>query len=158
MNYDLLTNIFEQLSNSKHSQFGIVAIIRAILFVVNKEIWKTFLKFRLMVLKRDAIKEREITADSELNFIDQSVGLICEEFTKTCENISKIFHVGLSKHVFTTQTTHISTFNMGNTTNKISNIDTTTLRIEKVYIVASNLKCTHSNVKNNVKHQRQGPT
>ena len=108
-----------ELSNSKHSQFGIVAIIRAILFVVNKEIWKTFLKFRLMVLKRDAIKEREITADSELNFIDQSVGLICEEFTKTCENISKIFHVGLSKHVFTTQTTHISTFNMGNTTNKI---------------------------------------
>ena len=55
MNNDLLTNVFEQLSNSKHSQFGIVAIIRAILFVVNKEIWKTFLKFRLMVLKRDAI-------------------------------------------------------------------------------------------------------
>ena len=67
MNYDLLTNIFEQLCNSKHSQFGIVAIIRAILFVVNKEICKTFLEFRLMVLKRDAIKEREITADSELN-------------------------------------------------------------------------------------------
>ena len=58
MNYDLLTNVFERLSNSKHSQFGIVAIIRAILFVVNKEIWKTFLKFRVMVLKRDAIKER----------------------------------------------------------------------------------------------------
>ena len=67
MNYDLFTKIFEQLSNSKHSQFGIVAIIRAILFVVNKEIWKTFLKFRLIVLKRGAIKEREITADSELN-------------------------------------------------------------------------------------------
>ena len=60
-----LKNIFEQLCNSKHSQFGILAIIRAILFVVNKEIWKTFLKFRLMVLKRDAIKEREITADSD---------------------------------------------------------------------------------------------
>jgi len=60
MNYDLLTNVFERLSNSKHSQFGIVAIIRAILFVVNKEIC-------LMVLKRDAIKEREITADSELS-------------------------------------------------------------------------------------------
>ena len=55
---------------------------------------------------------------------------------------------------FTTQTTHISTFNMGNTTNKISNIDTTTLWIEKLYIVASNLKCAHSNVK----HQRQSPT
>ena len=67
MNYDLLTNIFEQLCNSKHSQFGIVAIIRAILFVVNKEVWKTFLKLRLMVLKKDAINEREITADSELN-------------------------------------------------------------------------------------------
>ena len=145
------------IANILNLPIGIVAIIRAILFVVNKEIWKTSLDFRLMVLKRDAIKEREITADSELNLIDQSVGLICEEFTKICEHISKIFHVGLSKHVFTTQTTHISTFIMGNTTNKIPNIDTTTLRIKKLYIVAPNLKCTHSNVKNNVKHQRQGP-
>ena len=45
-----------------------------------------------------------------------NVGPICEEFTKTCENISKIykFIVGLSKHVFTTQITHISTFSMRN--------------------------------------------
>ena len=149
MNYDLLTNIFEQLSNSKHSQFGIVAIIRAILFVVNKEIWKTFLKFRLMVLKRDAIKEREITADSELNFIDQSVGLICEEFTKTCENISKIFHVGLSKHVFTTQTTHISTFNMGNTTNKIQREEQ-----RKTPATGSNVKNTSDSASTHLDRER----
>ena len=33
---------------------------------------------------------------------------------------SKIFHVGLSKHVLTKQTAHISTFNIRNITNKIS--------------------------------------
>ena len=67
MTHDLLTNIFEQLCNSKHSQFGIIAIIQAILFVVNKEIWKKILEFRLIVLKRDSIKQRDK---------DQNAGLI----------------------------------------------------------------------------------
>ena len=57
-----------KLCNSTHSQCGIVAIFRTILFVVNKEIWKKNLEFRLIVLKRDSIKQRDR---------DQNAGLIC---------------------------------------------------------------------------------
>ena len=48
----------------------------------------------------------------------QCVGLIGEEFTKKWEALQpdfKIFMAGLLRKKFTKQTTHINTFNVGNT-------------------------------------------
>ena len=66
-----------------------VAIIRALMVVINKEIWKAFLDYRLSILKRDAgkRKKREISADTELkkkqmSAREQCIEIIGEEFTK----------------------------------------------------------------------------
>ena len=69
MNRDLWgKKIAEPICDRTHSQFGIVAIIRALMEVINKEIWKAFLDYRSSVLKRDAGKQkkREVAADTEL--------------------------------------------------------------------------------------------
>ena len=44
MNHNLWINIVDPLCDRTHSQFGIVAIIQALMVVVNKEIWKAFLE------------------------------------------------------------------------------------------------------------------
>ena len=59
MNSNLWVKNAEPLCGRTHSQFGIVAIIRALMVVVNKEIWKAFLDVRLSVLKRDAGKQKK---------------------------------------------------------------------------------------------------
>ena len=53
MNRDLWVINAEPLCDRTHSQFGIVAIIRALMVVVNKQIWKAFLDYRLSILKRE---------------------------------------------------------------------------------------------------------
>ena len=89
MNRDLWVIIAEPLCDRTHSQFGIVAIIRALMVVVNKEIWKAFLDYRLSILKRDAgkRKKREISTETELkkkqmSAREQCIEIIGEEFTK----------------------------------------------------------------------------
>jgi len=68
MNRDLWVIIAEPLCHRTHSQYGIVAIVRALMVVVNKQIWKAFLEYRLSILKKDAgkRKKREISAETEL--------------------------------------------------------------------------------------------
>ena len=66
-----------------------MAIVRTLLVVVNKEIWKAFLDYRSSILKRDAgkRKKREMSADSELkkkqmSAREQCIKIIGEEFIK----------------------------------------------------------------------------
>ena len=66
MNRDLWVKIAEPLCDRTHSQFGIVAIVSALMVVMNKEIWKAFLDYRLSILKRDAGKHLQ-TQNSRKN-------------------------------------------------------------------------------------------
>ena len=68
MNCDLWVVVAEPFCDRTHSQYGIVTIIRALMVVVNKEIWKAFLDYRLSILKKDAgkRKKKETDADTEL--------------------------------------------------------------------------------------------
>ena len=58
----------EQFCDRTHSQYGIVAIIRVCMIVVNKEIWKVFLEFRSATLHKESAKHKnnEIQAEAEL--------------------------------------------------------------------------------------------
>ena len=81
-----------------------VAIIRAVMITVNKEIWKSFLDFRTTIPNKDKTKckNRENQAEVELkkrqlSTSEQCVNLIGEEFTKKWESLSvemKIFLAG----------------------------------------------------------------
>ena len=51
MNRDLWVKIAELPCDRTHSQFGILAIVSALMVVVNKEIWKAFLDYCLSILK-----------------------------------------------------------------------------------------------------------
>ena len=89
MNVILWKDILEPLCERTHSQYGIVAIIRASMVYVNKEIWKAFLEKRAAVIRKDNQKrrDREASAESTLKkkqqtAREQCVGLIGEEFTK----------------------------------------------------------------------------
>jgi len=89
MNRDLWVVVAEPFCDRTHSQYGIVAIVRALMVVVNKEIWKAFLDNRLSILKKDAgkRKKREISAETELKkkqmtAREQCIEMIGEEFTK----------------------------------------------------------------------------
>ena len=44
MNVSLWEDVLEQFCDRTHSQYAIVAIIRAVMTIVNKEIWKAFLE------------------------------------------------------------------------------------------------------------------
>ena len=123
MNHDLWVKIAEPLCDRTHSQFGIVAIIRALMVVVNKEIWKALLDYHLSILKRDPGKQkkREMSADSELkkkqmSAREQCIEIIGEEFTKKWEALPpdlKMVMARITKTDFTKQTAHINTFNVG---------------------------------------------
>ena len=60
--------ILENLYDKTHSQYGIVAIIRAVMITINKEIWKSFLDFCTTILNKDKTKRknRENQAEVEL--------------------------------------------------------------------------------------------
>ena len=51
-----------------HSQYGIVAIIRAAVITVNKEIWKAFLEARSIYVHKESAKRknRELQAEADL--------------------------------------------------------------------------------------------
>ena len=68
MNVTVWKDILENFCDRTHSQFGIVAIIRAVMIIVNKEIWKSFLEFRTTIQNKDKAKRknREQQADAEL--------------------------------------------------------------------------------------------
>ena len=107
MNVSLWEDILEQFCDRTHSQYGIVAIIRACMIVVNKEIWKAFLEFRSVTIHKESAKRknRELQAEAELkkkqlSTREQCIGLIGEEFTKKWEALPsdiKVFLAGASK-------------------------------------------------------------
>ena len=89
MNVTVWKAILEIFCDGIHSQFGIVALISAVMITVNKVIWKSFLEFCTTILNKDKgkRKSRELQADGELkkkqlSTRDQCVHLIGEEFTK----------------------------------------------------------------------------
>ena len=111
MNVTVWKGILEDFCNRKHSQYGIVAIVRGIMIVGNKEIWKSFLNFSSFVIKKDKAKckNKELQAEAGLNknslasTQEQCVGLIGEEFTKKWEDLPpdlQIFLTGMSKEEF----------------------------------------------------------
>ena len=89
MNVYLWKDILEQFCDRTHSQFGIVAIIRATMINVNKEIWKNFLEKRTGIVHKESAKckNREMQAEANLkkkqmSARDQCVELIEGEFSK----------------------------------------------------------------------------
>ena len=62
--YDLFVNvilwkdILEPLCDTTHSQYGIVAIIRASTVFVNKEVWKASLERRAVIKKQQSGKRK----------------------------------------------------------------------------------------------------
>ena len=77
-----------------HSQFRIVAIIRAVMINVNKEIWKNFLEKRTSIVHKESAKRknREMQAEAELkkkqmSARDQCVDLIEGESTIHKRNV-----------------------------------------------------------------------
>ena len=54
MNRDLWIKVVEPLCDRTHSQYGIVAIIRAVMIVANKEIWNAFLEFAQKLLHKES--------------------------------------------------------------------------------------------------------
>ena len=68
MTVSLWENILEGFCDRTHSQFGIVAIIRAAMVIVNKEIWKAYLEVRATHVQKQAVKRknRELKAEAEL--------------------------------------------------------------------------------------------
>jgi len=123
MNVNLWKDILEQFCDRTHSQFGIVAIIRATMINVNKEIWKKFLEKRTGIVHKESAKRknREMQAEANLkkkqmSARDQCVELIEGEFSKRWESLSsdaKIFLAGLSNEDFEQQISLIKNFNVG---------------------------------------------
>jgi len=111
--YDLFINVFlwkdilEPLCERTHSQYGIVAIIRASMVFVNKEVWKAYLERRAVIRKKESNKRKnkEDSADAnlkkrQLTAREQCIELIGEEFTKKWELLPpdlKLFLSGASK-------------------------------------------------------------
>jgi len=58
MNVLLWKDILEPLCERTHSQYGIVAINRASMVFVNKEVWNVFLDKRAAVIKKDDKKKK----------------------------------------------------------------------------------------------------
>ena len=89
MNVKLWRDILENICDRTHSQYGMVAIIRAVMIIVNKETWKAFLECRFKVINKESAKRknREVQAEEDLkkkqkSARDQCIGLIGEEFTR----------------------------------------------------------------------------
>ena len=123
MNVSLWKDILEQFCDRTHSQYGIVAIIRACMIVVNKEIWKAFLEFRSVTIHKESAKRknRELQAEAELkkkqlSTREQCIGLIGEEFTKKWEALPsdiKVFLAGASKDESAKKTSSTKNFSVG---------------------------------------------
>ena len=120
MNRDIWVVVAEPFCDRTHSQYGIVAIVRALMVVVNKEIWKAFLDSRLAIFKKDAgkRKKKETDADNVLKkkqttAREQCIEMIGEEFTKKWETLPpelKMVMAGVTKTDFTKQSSQIHTF------------------------------------------------
>jgi hypothetical protein len=128
MNRDVWVVVAEPFCDRTHSQYGIVAIVRALMVVVNKEIWKAFLDSRLAIFKKDAgkRKKKETDADNvlkkkQMTAREQCIEIIGEEFTKKWEALPpelKKVMAGITKSDFTKQTSHIHTFKVGSSHHK----------------------------------------
>jgi len=57
MNVKLWRDILENICDRTHSQYGMVAIIRAVMIILNKEIWKAFLECRFKVIEKSRQKK-----------------------------------------------------------------------------------------------------
>ena len=123
MNVTVWKDILENFCDRTHSQYGIVAIIRAVMITVNKEIWKSFLDFCTTILNKDKVKrkKRELQTDDDLkkrqvSTREQCVNMIGEEFTKKWESLPpnmKVLFAGMSKEEFVKQTSSINSFKVG---------------------------------------------
>jgi len=116
-------SLWEESFDRTHSQFGIVAIIKEAMVIVNKEIWKAFLEVRTTHVQKQAAKRKNRELQAEVEFknkqmsaSDQCVGLIGEEFSKKWEDLPsdiKLFFAGLSKEDFAKQVSTIKSFSVG---------------------------------------------
>ena len=105
MNVHLWKDILENFCDRTHSQYGIVAIVRADMIIVNKEIWKAYLEQRKEIFRREdnKRKQQEMNAENvlkkkQLSAREQCVELIGEEFSKKWETLPtdmKMFLAGI---------------------------------------------------------------
>ena len=68
MNNTVWNVILSNLCKRTHSQFGIVALARAAMVIVNKEIWRAFLEVQGNIIKKidQNRKRKEIERDKAL--------------------------------------------------------------------------------------------
>ena len=67
MNIHLWKDILEHHCDRTHSQYGIEAIVRAAMIIVNKEIWKAYFEQRDFFLRKDAMKRKNQEMQVEVN-------------------------------------------------------------------------------------------
>ena len=107
MNVILWKEILENFCDRTHSQYGIVAIVRAAMVTVNKEIWKAFFEKRAFHLEKESSKRKRkemeqdiVLKQKQLSAKDQCINLIEQEFSKKWKalpsNVKTMF-VGASK-------------------------------------------------------------
>ena len=104
MNNILYNKILSKFCERTHSQYGIVAMTRAAMVIVNKEIWKVFLEAWSNILKRvdgnqkqketeqdTALKEKQLSAAIQIK------GLVNAEFIETWNSIPKEVQLALTQ-------------------------------------------------------------
>ena len=94
MNTKLWNDILEYHCDRTHLQYGIDAIIRASMVVVNKEIWKAYLDVREAVIQKEVKKKSKREVQEEQNFQkrqlsaqEQKKELVGAEFAKKWESL-----------------------------------------------------------------------
>ena len=104
MNNTLYNKILSKFCERTHSQYGIVAMTRAAMVIVNKEIWKAFLEARGNILKRvDVNRKRKETEqdtalkEKQLSAAIQIKCLVNAEFIETWNSIPKEVQLALTQ-------------------------------------------------------------
>ena len=124
MNVQLWKDILGNFCDRTHSQHGMLAIVRAAMIVINKEIWRAFLEQHKEIFRREENKRKQqeihvenILKKKQLSAREQCVEIIGEEFSKKWETIPKemkMFLAGVQKEDFIKNTSSsMKSFNVG---------------------------------------------
>ena len=102
MNNTLWNEILSNLCEQTHSQFGIFALARAAMVIVNKEIWRVFLEVWGNILKKidqnrkwKEIEQAKALQEKQVSAVDQVKGLVNTKFLATWNKLPKEVQLAL---------------------------------------------------------------
>jgi len=110
MNTTLWNVILSNFCERTHSQFGIVALTRAGMIIVNKEIWKAFLEVRANIQrnidkkrKRAELEQETLLKEKQAPAATQIKNLVNAEFIQNWEKLPKEVQLALTAQVASTK-------------------------------------------------------